>query len=337
MRIKLSSTEDLLVGLRHSTMFNVPKAVERYVPHRDCVECGKKRLFVSEISLEEWRKGPDASVCNKCIISAATKLTERQNRATAAEYYDDDLEKPFAKGAFRYVAKGVYSEGERKGQPCVCKWFKNNKLESSYLEAEIETAKEAIRIVSDWNATKFVDRVVRVNLPEIWTFDSNDGGKGWAGRTVFQEPFIENYEKFNSNTGWANNGSHWARVMQAISHFSYHASKGQHLLCDLQGAVYSDGVVLTDPAILSCDQRYGPTDLGEKGIISFFEEHVCNEFCRSGWLRPSDQISSYAPRRGSTMEHVETQKSRPKLSRNAPEKKRRKIADEEEEWKEGDE
>ena len=48
------------------------------------------------------------------------------------------------------------------------------------------------------------------------------------------EPFIENWEKFNSNTGWNNEGTPWPRVMQALSHFSYHASAGSTVLCDLQ-------------------------------------------------------------------------------------------------------
>ena len=48
------------------------------------------------------------------------------------------------------------------------------------------------------------------------------------------EPFIDNWEKFNSNTGWNNEGTPWPRVMQALSHFSYHASAGSTVLCDPQ-------------------------------------------------------------------------------------------------------
>jgi hypothetical protein len=38
--------------------------------------------------------------------------------------------------------------------------------------------------------------------------------------------------------------------MQALSHYSYHTSGGQFLVCDLQGGIYRDGVIL-DPIILS--------------------------------------------------------------------------------------
>lgn len=137
-------------------------------------------------------------------------MTERRNRSTASEYDHEDLDKPFAQGGFRYAAKGIYSEGDRKGQACVCKWFVKESYESRYLEAEMRAAKEAIRLKSDWNAKKFIDRTVRINLPEVfWTFDAKNHGKGWAGRKVFQEPFTDNYEKFNSNNGWANDKIPW--------------------------------------------------------------------------------------------------------------------------------
>ncbi len=74
--------------------------------------------------------------------------------------------------------------------------------------------------------------------------------------------------------------------MSAFSHFSYEASDGELVLCDLQGGVGSSGFVLTDPAINSVGRRYGPTDLGINGITSFFAHHKCNEFCRSSWRVP---------------------------------------------------
>ena len=57
----------------------------------------------------------------------------------------------------------------------------------------------------------------------------------------------------------------------------------------IQGGVYSDTVVLSDPVLLSAEQQFGPTDLGAKGISTFFGRHVCNSFCRPTWPRPADQ------------------------------------------------
>lgn len=321
-------------------MMSRKRSADDFFPRRDCGGCGKN-FIITSFSLEEWRKGPDASVCNKCLAVVHVERTARCNKATAAEYYDEDLENPFAEGGFRWAAKGVYVEGNRKGQSCVCKWFKTGGvMESHYFDTDMATANEAIRLISEWNAKKFIDRTIRVNLPEVWTFDWSCTEK-WAGQKVMQEPFIENYEKFNSNTGWNNEQFPWARAMQALSHFSYHASNRQSLLCDLQGGVYRDGVTLTDPAILSSGRQYGPTDLGKKGISTFFSRHVCNEFCRAGWLRPQDQNVYYKRRRGSTMEHLSSKVSRKNMSTGG---KRCKVTletvaetlEEDDEWKEGD-
>jgi Alpha-kinase family. len=85
--------------------------------------------------------------------------------------------------------------------------------------------------------------------------------------------------------------------MQATSHFSVHISNaGQHLLRDLQGVVYNDGVVLTDPVVISMEGgKYGPIDLGTNGISTLFAHHNCNEFCRSQWrkLRERYKISMF--------------------------------------------
>ena len=71
--------------------------------------------------------------------------------------------------------------------------------------------------------------------------------------------------------------------MQALSHNSYHISVGKYLLCDLQGGVYKDGVVLTNPVIMSrTEGAYGPTDLGPDGIKSFFANYKMNEYCHFG-------------------------------------------------------
>jgi hypothetical protein len=137
-----------------------------------------------------------------------------------------------------------------------------------------------------------------INIPEVWTFSE---GCSRTGTKVLQEPFIKHYQKFNSNTGWADNDTPWPRVMQALSHFSYHVSGRQFVLCDLQGGLYTNGVCLTDPVILSRNKQYGVTDLGPKGISSFFSNHTCNEYCKSNWSKPKDQGRYFAPSEGTSM------------------------------------
>lgn len=89
--------------------------------------------------------------------------------------------------------------------------------------------------------------------------------------------------------------------MQALSHFSYHISGGKCVLCDLQGGVYSNAVVLTDPVITSLKTEYGPPDLGPDGINNFFSYHTCNEFCKSYWILPAQTRPCYPAKPGTSM------------------------------------
>lgn len=89
--------------------------------------------------------------------------------------------------------------------------------------------------------------------------------------------------------------------MQALSHFSYHFTRRTAVMCDLQGAIYKNCAVLTDPAIHSIDRRYGPTDMGAKGISTFFHHHKCNEFCKAHWRHPRTTSPEFPRRYGTSM------------------------------------
>jgi len=105
------------------------------------------------------------------------------------------------------------------------------------------------------------------------------------GEFVLIEPFIGwNYEKFNSNSGDINRNC--GVSMEALSHFSYHMSNGQELLCDLQGVKTDEEYILTDPVICSVAGTYGLTDLGNAGIVAFFRNHKCTSLCNPSWRRP---------------------------------------------------
>ncbi|KAL6048918.1 Alpha-type protein kinase domain-containing protein [Balamuthia mandrillaris] len=290
---------------------------------RHCADCGR-HLEPEAYSSNQWRRGVGASRCSACVHGSgrnekhgsAAQLTKRCNRSFRAHFRGYDLRYPFAQGAFRWVAKGEYTTGKRKGEPCVCKWFKRGHVfEEHFFEHDIKAVNKAAELIHAWNCAGFISKLVKLNVPQVWTFAYSEGNS-WSNRKVLVEPYVENWQKFNSNTGWVSDDDvPWHRVMQALSHFSYHASGGQFVLCDLQGGVYSNGVVLSDPVILSRTRRYGLTDLGPEGISSFFSTHCCNEFCRSSWATPVDQNAYYEPEKGTTMEYVPTRHSRPAASR----------------------
>jgi len=295
---------------------------------RHCASCGRN-LTRPSYSRNQWSKNVGVSRCHLCVenggssngaTSANTNTnrasqTARNNNASSASFPNYNLENPFAEGGFRWVAKGTYTSGEREGEPCVCKWFKTGHVwEASFFSLDIKTTEKALELVKEFNSRQFVNKIVMVNIPQVWTFIGGSGS--WANKKVLQEPFIEKYVKFNSNSGWADGSTPWPRVMQALSHFSYHVTGGQFLLCDLQGGVYSNAVALTDPVILSRTKSFGVTDLGPRGISSFFSNHRCNEFCKMSWTKPADTKQYFRPQEGTSMmetganRHVPTQRSR---------------------------
>lgn len=284
---------------------------------RDCVSCGRD-LPRSSFTANQWAKGVGVSRCAGCVHghhadvpSAGAYDSGRYNVSSNAEIPRNNIQHPFAEGAFRWVAKGTYTSGTRQGQACVIKWFKTGVVfEADYFTLDIKAVDKALEIVNHFNQLNIVNKSIKINVPAVWTFVP---GSEFAGQKHLCEPFIRNYEKFNSNTGWIDDTEGWGEVMQALSHFSYHVSGGQFVLCDLQGGVYQHEVVLSDPVILSRNRDYGVTDLGPEGISSFFSQHGCNKFCRSNWTKPANPIQYFDAVAGTSMMRrtVPTRRSRP--------------------------
>ena len=160
-------------------------------------------------------------------------------------------------------------------------------METEYFSSDFRIADTAIRYAEGWNNIVDSDEKILVTKGHIIT--SNSGIKYLA------EPLIRNFRKFTSNSGWISDDGSWTtEAMEAFSHYTYHASGGELIVCDLQGRYrdnrrYRNGksrFELTDAAICSRCRSYGPTDLSEKGIESFFANHTCNQFCDGGWDRP---------------------------------------------------
>lgn len=195
-------------------------------------------------------------------------------------------------GTFRVCLEGTYEGGNRNNQDAACKRFKPQwrSMEAEYFASDFRIADTAIRYAEEWNSFAESDETILVTKGHI--IESNSGIQYLA------EPLIRNFKKFTSNSGWIDNDGSWTtEAMEAFSHYSYDASHGELIICDLQGR-YRDNrrfrngsksrFELTDVAICSRSRSYGPTDLSEKGIESFFANHECNQFCniQGNWLEP---------------------------------------------------
>jgi hypothetical protein len=272
---------------------------------RVCWECGIKYTWESgRFSKTQWLKGENESRCKACVsatgpVGGATgdglggfstirnNATERYaatagDTSMTAKVYRDRV---FSTGAFKVVYKGLYNGGSRCGEECVFKKFKSNvRYHSDYFDKDVTAAEKAVQLVDKFNSQRFSRLKIRVNVPEILTTGTGRDKTKWL-----VEPFVYNWVKFNSNSGWYRDVDDVDDVMQAVSHFSYHTSGGQFVVCDLQGGVYRDGVILSDPLIHSRNaERFGGGDLGPVGISTFFSRHRCTDMCGADWIMPRD-------------------------------------------------
>lgn len=121
--------------------------------------------------------------------------------------------------------------------------------EAKFFEQDIQGARKAAEFVRDFNHYLYRQGeaacMIYMNMPEVWTGTSGT----LTGKKGLVEPYIAGrYQKFNSNSGWSNDDH---PLMAALSHYSWYASKGKYVLCDLQGSGDEDHYLLTDPAVLS--------------------------------------------------------------------------------------
>ena len=194
------------------------------------------------------------------------------------------------RGAFRICYSGTFIGGNRNNQEAACKRFKSQywRLEDEFFQNDFEVIDKAIEYASDWNQICPHGHEILITRGSV---------KKVNGEKYLVEPLIRYFTKFTSNNGWiaSEDEEGWhVLLMEAFSHYTYHRSGGYLIVCDLQGRYRYDRYnsqrcrfELTDPAICSRSRKYGPTDMGEKGIDTFFHNHVCNQFCEHTWQRPA--------------------------------------------------
>jgi hypothetical protein len=219
-----------------------------------------------------------------------------------------DTRRVLGTGQFRIAYPGTYIGGNRNQQEAVCKTFnrKYKALETEFYATDFQVADETIFYAEEWNKICEYSKEILVTKGNVMKLN---------GTNYLVEPLIRYFTKYTSNNGWVANENEegWAVLaMEAFSHYTYHKSGGQMIVCDLQGRYrfnqYSKGksrFELTDPAICSRSRSYGPTDLGEKGIETFFANHRCNRFCHAGsgrsWARPRSCKQWFQPSHNTSM------------------------------------
>jgi hypothetical protein len=217
------------------------------------------------------------------------------NRRTLATSFSLDLNTIYETGGFKNVYRGRFEDGPRSNQSCVGKEYQIGPVYNiNGYASELEVINKTIDIVTRFNGQS--ERMdIYVNEPDIYTHPSR--------QMFLVEPFIRSFEKYNSNTGWTKDEDSFIDdYMQSLSHFSYHSTGGNLLLCDIQGGSFNKGFALTDPVVMShFPNRFGETDLGRDGINAFFAYHDCNDYCDQDWKKPKYQRPAFSKTRGTTI------------------------------------
>lgn len=261
---------------------------------RTCTSCNRTRS-VNAYSSREWEKGPRAA---KCLICSAKGYNTYQ--ADWVILRDDGCEAEFSpaafnaamKGGHKFAIQGQYTSGLLKGYDTVAKWPKKHRaFGPDVYNNDIRCARHAVEFVQVFNALKIAPVPLRVIIPSVQVFDRTVPCPARLRDTFYlREPKVQKFQKWNLNSGLNVVNTPFARAMQAFTHFTYHESGGQCIVCDIQGALYHDQAILTDLAIVSHQPgAFGATDLGAKGLIKFFSKHVCNEFCNPEWGFPAER------------------------------------------------
>jgi hypothetical protein len=161
-------------------------------------------------------------------------------------------------------------------QHYVCKMSKDPKEDTSTYFMDVEMQALAKLFADEFNKFNPPKKVDFVEASLIKCLERR-------GQPILAvEPFLKGkYVKHSNNYGFVSEEDR--NTPQAFSHFSYCKSKGDLLICDIQGVDDK----YTDPQIHSKDKTgFGKGNMGISGMHKFFETHRCNSICRLIGLPP---------------------------------------------------
>jgi len=216
--------------------------------------------------------------------------------------------RPFAKGGMRF-ASYLHTQTGMFALKAYNRETLNHIKEGLHITEEQAIMKEvSTYLVADYFAQTFNE-----SLPGEWNNRSNHVRflkpyvfrlRDSAGQvhTWFAEEYVEGeFIKWNSNAGYVNSEFRATehlmdKFVDTFSHHTWHASKGNLIVVDIQGWNLGDhtsrNIVFTDPQIHTKSfsggnrrtsdklyQRFSLGNLGRTGMLRFFQNHKCSQYC----------------------------------------------------------
>ena len=155
--------------------------------------------------------------------------------------------------------------------------------------AEFTKALEVYEKTSDSFGTEFPE-LEEHNLYPLFTDAcvyqlTGEGLQDSTWTFVFvEEKLAGQWTKFNDNNGHVMQGfGPDGEAAQAFTHYSFCASNGECMICDIQGnlSTKAEDQRWSDPQPISIDRKFGICDLGKSSMDQFFKTHECNKYCKA--------------------------------------------------------
>ena len=194
----------------------------------------------------------------------------------------------FAEGRFRRAYMGTHTAPpEKAGKKCVVKELKESYTwKASDWDMTLEIHREAQKLAQAFNQysqTNYPITFTDVDVQQVTNQGSTATPK--LNEYVIVEDYIPgDFKKWCNNYGYISDEVSFAISMTAFAHWSWWYTNGEKMIADLQGVRSDNGYTLTDPVLMSGSvdgRRYGCTDTGVEGIVMFFLNHKCNDFCKN--------------------------------------------------------
>jgi hypothetical protein len=216
----------------------------------------------------------DKRIQNGKKIEDFLKVTRREAKVKICE-------QPFAKGNLRYAYASKVQMPDKTFQKFVAKnslYIDENKDTYEYSKKEI-----LLQLVSKLLAEEYLKESsseMEIKFLSVYLVQLHDTREFYT----IEEYLPGSFKKFCGSLG-INNPTIYSYTLVSFQHWVYERTGNYMVITDLQGFIDGDTknkigqYILTDPAISSVDMKFKPTDLGQYGIIKFFEKHECNQHC----------------------------------------------------------
>jgi myosin-heavy-chain kinase len=232
-------------------------------------------------------------------------------------------EKHFAEGGMRLAYRSGIINPEATVTSCVVKVFKHvDAVTPDMVFHEALTQSVAQSYAVAFNALaeeKGLRKKTKVKFLPVTVLHLPQRGPNYYAAAEPYLKYSSTYVKHNDNRGGAARETAEGELAQAFSYFTFVASKGALVVCDIQGV----GNTFTDPQIHSADGKrlFGAGNMGQKGIDTFLATFEYNEMCAvMGLPKPAphadyvemrqimNELGSFTNFRTSVMNHATVQK-----------------------------